>query len=35
VPKTAVWAGFEIGTGIQISTTSPEAAGRYLRAIKV
>ena len=33
VPKTAVWAGFEIGTGIQISTTSPEVAGRYLRGI--
>ncbi len=35
LPKTAVWAGFEIGTGIQISSTSPEVAGRYLRAIKI
>lgn len=35
VPKTAVWAGFEIGTGIEISTTSPEAAARFLRGIKV
>ena len=34
VPKTAVWAGFEIGTGIEISTTSPEAAARYLRGVR-
>lgn len=31
LPKTAVWAGFEIGTGIEISTASPEAAARFLR----
>lgn len=34
VPKTAIWAGFEIGTGIEISSISPEAAARYLRAIR-
>ena len=34
VPKTAVWAGFEIGTGIEISTTAPEAAARFLRGIR-
>lgn len=33
VPKTAVWAGFEIGTGIEISTISPESAAGYLRDI--
>jgi UDPglucose--hexose-1-phosphate uridylyltransferase len=35
IPKTAVWAGFEIGTGIEISTTSPEAAAAFLRKIRV
>ena len=35
IPKTAVWAGFEIGTGIEISTVSPEAAAAFLRKIKV
>jgi len=33
IPKTAVWAGFEIGTGIEISTISPEAAAEFLRGI--
>lgn len=32
IPKTAIWAGFEIGTGIEISTISPEAAARFLRS---
>ena len=35
LPKTAVWAGFEIGTGIEISTIAPETASRFLRKIKV
>lgn len=35
LPKTAIWAGFEIGTGIEISTISPEAAAEFLRKIKV
>lgn len=34
VPKTAIWAGFEIGTGIEISTIAPEAAAEFLRKIK-
>lgn len=35
VPKTAIWAGFEIGTGIEISTIAPEAAAEFLRDIQV
>ncbi len=35
VPKTSVWAGFEIGTGIEISTIAPETAAEYLREIKI
>ncbi|TSC75557.1 MAG: hypothetical protein G01um101430_399 [Parcubacteria group bacterium Gr01-1014_30] len=31
VPKTATWAGFEIGTRIEISTIEPERAAEYLR----
>jgi len=33
VPKTQVWAGFEIGTGIEISTIAPENAAKFLRSI--
>lgn len=35
LPKTAIWAGFEIGTGIEISTISPESAAAFLRKIKI
>lgn len=35
LPKTAIWAGFEIGTGIEISVISPETAAGFLRKIKV
>ncbi|MEK9148321.1 MAG: DUF4931 domain-containing protein [Patescibacteria group bacterium] len=35
LPKTAVWAGLEIGTGIEISTIAPESAAQFLRKIKV
>lgn len=35
LPKTAIWAGFELGTGMEISTISPEAAAEHLRSIKV
>ncbi len=35
IPKTAIWAGFEIGTGIEISTIAPEVAAVFLRNIKV
>lgn len=31
IPKTAIWAGFEIGTGIEISTITPESAAKFLR----
>ena len=31
LPRTAVWAGFELSTGIEISTIQPEVAAEYLR----
>ncbi len=31
VPKTGIWAGFEIGTRIEISSIEPEKAAQYLR----
>jgi UDPglucose--hexose-1-phosphate uridylyltransferase len=31
LPKTATWAGFELSTGIEISTIDPERAAEYLR----
>ena len=31
LPKTSIWAGFEIGTKIEISTIQPEKAAAYLR----
>ena len=31
LPRTAVWAGFELSTGIEISTIEPEKAADYLR----
>ena len=34
LPKTSTWAGFELGTGIEISTVEPEKAAEYLRNIK-
>jgi len=34
IPKTSTWAGFEIGTGMEISTIKPEEAARYLRKQK-
>lgn len=35
LPKTAIWGGFEIGTGIEISAISPEAAAKFLRETKI
>lgn len=35
LPKTDVWAGFELGTGIEISTLEPKKAARLLRVAKV
>lgn len=34
IPKSQVWAGFEIGTGIEISSIAPENAAAFLRSIK-
>lgn len=31
LPKTSTWAGFEIGTRMEISTVEPEKAAQYLR----
>lgn len=31
LPKTATWAGFEIGTRMEISTIEPEKAAEYLK----
>lgn len=31
LPKTAIWAGFEIGTRMEISTIEPEKAAEFLR----
>ncbi len=31
LPKTSIWAGFEIGTRMEISTIEPEKAAAYLR----
>jgi len=35
LPKTAIWAGFEVGTRIEISTIEPEKAAEYLRKQKI
>jgi len=35
LPKTAVWAGFELSTGIKISTIEPERAAGFLRKASV
>ena len=35
LPKTSIWAGFELGTGIEISTIEPEKAAKFLREQKV
>ncbi|MEI6650060.1 MAG: DUF4921 family protein [Candidatus Moraniibacteriota bacterium] len=32
LPKTSVWAGFEISTGVEVSTIQPEVAAEYLRS---
>lgn len=31
LPKTAIWAGFELATGIEVSTIQPEKAAEFLR----
>jgi UDPglucose--hexose-1-phosphate uridylyltransferase len=32
LPKTNIWAGFEISTGVEIITISPEDAAEFLRS---
>ena len=34
LPKSSIWAGFELGTGIEISTISPEDAAKFFRGVK-
>lgn len=34
LPKTSIWAGFEMGTGIEISAIAPEDAAAFLRKVK-
>jgi len=34
MPRISVWAGFELGAGIEIITMPPENAAEYLRSIK-
>lgn len=34
LPKTSTWAGFELSTGIEISTIEPEKAAEYLISMK-
>jgi len=34
LPKTNIWAGFELGVGIEISTIEPEKAAEFLRRVK-
>lgn len=31
LPKTSTWAGFELSTGVEVSTIQPEKAAEYLR----
>lgn len=31
IPHTSTWAGFELSTGIEVSTIQPEEAAKYLR----
>jgi len=35
MPKTSIWAGFELSTGIEISTIEPEKAAEFLREQEV
>ena len=32
VPRTTIWAGFELSTGIEVSTLAPEVAAPFLRS---
>jgi len=34
LPKTSIWAGFELGTGMEISAVIPEEAAEFLRNVE-
>lgn len=34
LPKTSTWAGYEIGSGMEISAVLPEEAAKFLRSVK-
>ena len=34
LPRTATWAGFELATGVEVSTTIPEDAAQFLKDAK-
>lgn len=34
LPRTLIWAGFELGVGIEISTIKPEEAAAFLRKVR-
>lgn len=33
IPRTAIWAGFELSAGIEVSTLAPEKAAHFLRTV--
>ncbi len=35
LPKTSIWAGFELATGVEISAVKPEEAAEFLREQKI
>ncbi|MFZ5559619.1 MAG: DUF4931 domain-containing protein [Patescibacteria group bacterium] len=35
LPKTNIWAGIELGTGVEIITVKPEDVAKFLRRIKI
>ncbi len=35
LPRTSIWAGFELGTSIEISAIAPEDAAEFLRSINL
>lgn len=35
LPKTNIWAGIELGTGVEVITVKPEDVAKFLRKIKV
>ncbi len=35
LPKTSIWAGYEIGSGMEISAVLPEEAARFLKNVKL